>query len=243
MGWIQEVIGHLGDIINKAHLFDNEVKTEGHLSAQKIITILVKYGHKMETILEEMRKLLPKPSVAAGSSQPLVLAAKSQPQKEAMHQLFKELEDRLQQRKVQEAITTAVRIEVPVLGMRLAKLPMPSAVLVASPTAKEKKTKKEPESRAASFEPSFWKQDSRKKVKEPMPEKEESTAKDIGSSEGDAEAKEEPSTPPPEPAARMGLRSTDKKKPHPIYRSSATQKQPTKTLQKGEGSNKKPRGK
>ena len=33
LGWIREVIGHSGDIINKAHLFDNEVKMEGHLSA------------------------------------------------------------------------------------------------------------------------------------------------------------------------------------------------------------------
>ena len=84
-GWIREAIGYSGDIVNKAHLFDNEVKTEGHLSAQKIITILVKYGHKMEATLGEMRKLLPGPSAAAGSSQPSIPAAKPKPQKEATH--------------------------------------------------------------------------------------------------------------------------------------------------------------
>ena len=65
---IQEFIGHTSDVVTKAHLFDNEVKTEDHLSAQKIITVLVKYGHKMEATLVEMRKLLPGPS-APGTSQ------------------------------------------------------------------------------------------------------------------------------------------------------------------------------
>ena len=118
-----------------------------------------------------------------------------------MHQLFEELKDRLQQRKVQEAITTAARIEVPVPGVWPAELPTPLAVLAISPTAKGKKTEKEPESKAASFEPSSRKQDSKKKAKEPMPEEEkeeESTVEDIGSSKGDAESEEEPSTPPPE---------------------------------------------
>ena len=54
--------------MKKAHLFDNKVKTEGQLLAQKIITILVKHGHKMEVTLGEMRKLLPEPLAAAGSS-------------------------------------------------------------------------------------------------------------------------------------------------------------------------------
>ena len=44
--------------MNKAHFFDNDVKAEGQLSAQKIITILMNFGLKMETILGEMQKLL-----------------------------------------------------------------------------------------------------------------------------------------------------------------------------------------
>ena len=54
---IQKFIGHTSDVVTKAHLFDNEVKTEDQVSAQKIITVLVKYGHKMEATLGEMRKL------------------------------------------------------------------------------------------------------------------------------------------------------------------------------------------
>ena len=68
MGHIREAIEHLGDVVNKTHLFDNKVKTEGHLLAQKIITILVKYGHKMEATLTKMRKLLLGPSRVAGLS-------------------------------------------------------------------------------------------------------------------------------------------------------------------------------
>ena len=52
-------------------------------------------------------------------------------------------------------------------------------------------------------------------------EEEESTAEDTGSSEGDAESEEEPSTPLLELGAMMGLRSTNKKKPPLVYRSSA----------------------
>ena len=48
-------------MINRAQLFDEDIKKEGHLSGQKILTILVKYGHKMEATMEEMRKLLPGP--------------------------------------------------------------------------------------------------------------------------------------------------------------------------------------
>ena len=76
---IWEAIGYSGDIINKAHLFDNEIKKEGHLSAQKIITILVRYGHKMETTLGEMRKLLPGPLAAAELSQPSISVTTPKP--------------------------------------------------------------------------------------------------------------------------------------------------------------------
>ena len=68
---IQEAIGHLGDVMNKACLYDDDVRAEGQLSAQKIIIILVKFGHKMKTILGEIRKLLSR-SLAEGSSRPLV---------------------------------------------------------------------------------------------------------------------------------------------------------------------------
>ena len=78
---------------------------------------MVNYGHKMEATLGEMRKLLPGPSAAAGLSQPSVPAAKSKPQKEVTHQLFKELKDHLQHHKVDDVVATIARIEVPVLGV------------------------------------------------------------------------------------------------------------------------------
>ena len=74
MEQIWEFIGHTGDVVTKAHLFDNEVKNEDHLSVQKIITVLVKYSHKMETTLAEMWKLLPRLSTA-GTSQSLPQSA------------------------------------------------------------------------------------------------------------------------------------------------------------------------
>ena len=51
-------MGNLGDVLNKAHLFDNNIKIEGQLSATKIIPILVSFVRKMETTLVEIRKLV-----------------------------------------------------------------------------------------------------------------------------------------------------------------------------------------
>ena len=61
LDWIQKFIGNLGDMVNEARLFDNEVKTEGHLSMSKIVNVLVEFGRKMEATLVEMQKLLPGP--------------------------------------------------------------------------------------------------------------------------------------------------------------------------------------
>ena len=73
---IWDFIGHTGDVVTKANLFDNEMKTKDHLLVQKIITVLVKYGYKMEETLGEMRKLLPGPTVARTSQpQPQTIAA------------------------------------------------------------------------------------------------------------------------------------------------------------------------
>ena len=48
-------------MVNKAWLFNNEVKTEGQFPAPKIDNILMEFGRKMEETLVEMRKLLPRP--------------------------------------------------------------------------------------------------------------------------------------------------------------------------------------
>ena len=143
-------------------------------------------------------------------------------------------------------VASAARIEVLVPGVRLAKMPAPSTVPAASPSAKGKKSEKESRSRAASSEPSSQKPDSKKKEKEPMPEEEEeeeSTAEDTGSLEEGVDSEEEPSTLPPEPTPRMGLHLIGKKKPPPIYKSPVASNCSSKIPRKGEGSNKKPRGK
>ena len=41
---IQDFIGNLGDVVNKAWLFYNKVKTKGHLSTPKIVNFLVEFG-------------------------------------------------------------------------------------------------------------------------------------------------------------------------------------------------------
>ena len=99
-------------MVTKAHLFDNEVKTEDHLSTQKIITVLVKYGHKMEATLVEMRKLLPGTSTS-GMSQPPTQAAVPPSPKGKAQQVLDDLKGCLQERKVHEAVAIAAKIVVP----------------------------------------------------------------------------------------------------------------------------------
>ena len=55
---IQSFIGNSGDVINKARLFDNDIRTGGHPSAPKIIAVLVEFGRKMDATLADMRGLL-----------------------------------------------------------------------------------------------------------------------------------------------------------------------------------------
>ena len=50
--------GNPGDVVNKARFFNNDIKTEGQLSAPKIVAVLVDFGCKMEAMLVEMRKLV-----------------------------------------------------------------------------------------------------------------------------------------------------------------------------------------
>ena len=58
MDQIREFIGNPGNVVNKAYLFDNDIKNGGQLLLPKIITILVDFGYRMEGTLVEMRKFV-----------------------------------------------------------------------------------------------------------------------------------------------------------------------------------------
>lgn len=55
---IRNYIGNLGDVIKKARLFDNDIKTDDHISAPQVVAILVEFNRHMELTLAKMRKLL-----------------------------------------------------------------------------------------------------------------------------------------------------------------------------------------
>ena len=119
---IREFIGHTSDVLTKAHLFDNEVKTEDHLSIQKIISILMKYKHKIEVTLRKMRKLLPGSSVS-GTSQPPIQATVPLSPKKKVQQLLDNLKGCLQEPEVQEVVAGVVKILVPTPEDSLAAVP------------------------------------------------------------------------------------------------------------------------
>ena len=80
LGQIREIVGILGDILNKAHLFDSFIKKEVQMLLPKIIAILVGFQHKMEAVVGDIQKLVPR--TLAESSQPPLPPPKETPQKE-----------------------------------------------------------------------------------------------------------------------------------------------------------------
>ena len=66
--------------MNKARLFDNDIKTEGEVSTAKIIPILVSFTMEMEVALMDIQKLVSRSP--AGSSQASPPPPKETPRKE-----------------------------------------------------------------------------------------------------------------------------------------------------------------
>ena len=48
----------MGDVVNKAKLFDNQLKGTRHIFGSKVIIVLVDYRQRMERFLEEMRMFI-----------------------------------------------------------------------------------------------------------------------------------------------------------------------------------------
>ena len=108
MEQIQEIVGILGDTLNKAHLFDSYIKKEVQMSLPKVIAILVNFQHKMEAILGAIWKLVP--GSPTESSRPPFPPPKETPQKEKPLEGVKTL---LPQQLGKELIAKSAKIEVP----------------------------------------------------------------------------------------------------------------------------------
>ena len=56
---VRELVGHPGEVVNKAHLYDQLLESANPSSAWKTLQILVKYSCFMKDLLKEIQKLLP----------------------------------------------------------------------------------------------------------------------------------------------------------------------------------------
>ena len=142
----------MSNVLNKARRFDNDIKIEGQLLAQKIITILVNFRRKMEAILVDIRNLVSE-SQARSSQPPFSLTT---PQKERQ---VKELKTPLQQRPIKEVIVEVAKVEI-----SLAAIPAQTPT-----TEKTKKIEKDSETKMTSSKPSLQRKIARKKTKEASP--------------------------------------------------------------------------
>ena len=223
----------MGNEINKARLFDNEVKIEDQLSAPKIVNILVEFGKKMEATLVEMRKLLPGPQ-----SEPFRLPIPSLrdplPKKfqdfiESMNKALMELRTLQQHRPGKEPVFEAEKVATPV----------PVVQVKAKVVEKKSETPK-----TKNFDPSPKKICMRKKKKKPTLEsrtetEEEGSFEDVeevevkdSSKESELEEEEEVEpkleTPPPK-KTRIKTRTSKRKKTTPVLKTLVS----TKRLAKG----------
>ena len=229
MDQIQEVVGNPGNVLNKAYLFDNDIKTKGQLSTTMIVPILVNFACKMETMLVEIRKLVPGSQV--GPSRPLLPSPAATPQKEKP---LVEPKTPLLQHPIKELIAEVAKIEIP----------------VAPTPAKTKRESKTP--KTTSLEPSSQRMSIRKTKKESTPElseeeeeAESSEEETMNSSSGEPESEDEaePATTLPEKKKKMETRASDWKKLASTFKTPVPQKRPTKTPKKEKSSQKKPKRK
>jgi hypothetical protein len=56
---VRELVGHPGEIVTKAHLYDQLMESADLSSARQTLQILVKYSRSMKDSLKEIQKLLP----------------------------------------------------------------------------------------------------------------------------------------------------------------------------------------
>ena len=230
LGKIREALALPGDVLTRAQLFDEDVKKEGQLSGQKILTILVKYGHKMEATLEEMRKLLPGP-VETEPNQPASQATAPPPpppQPKTPAPTYEELQERV-------AAFTQATEEI----LAKSRSPAKPGVKVTLPSfSMEKGKEAESGTAAARSEPVSEKGSNRKKKKEVTPEVQ--TTLELSDSESSGEEEEEEEEPETPLVDKRRTRSSEKKKPQ-VYSSPQAPKRQQKSAGKGEGSRKKPK--
>jgi hypothetical protein len=58
-GRIRELIGHPGEIISKAQLYNQLVESREPVSARQTIPILVKYSRMMNSLFAKIQKVVP----------------------------------------------------------------------------------------------------------------------------------------------------------------------------------------
>ena len=56
---VRELVGHPGEVVNKAHLFDQLMESANSSSSRQTLQNLVKYSRSVKDLLKEIQKLLP----------------------------------------------------------------------------------------------------------------------------------------------------------------------------------------
>lgn len=193
MDILKKAIGAFGDVINKARLFDEDIKTEGEVLVAKIIKVLVTFTRKVETALVDIRRLI-FGSSAGESNRPPMPPSTDLPKKEKP---LSEVKTPQPQQHGKEVIVETSEEVPPVMFMTKT----PAGALAVTPILKRR--------RSESTDPSLWKG----KEKEPSPKLEELEESSAETGSSKEEARYDQVTPPQGQKKGVNTRSSDKKRP------------------------------
>ena len=208
---IWEIMGHPGDILNKAKLYDEYINKEVKITMPKVIAILHGFHKKMEAALGEIRKLV-SGSVVESSRPPFPTQKETPIKEKPLEEVKIPLSLRPGKVAMAEGSGEVPAAEFPTPKRPTVPVPEPQPTPEVTLQLKTGKTKSPtPSPRKVSL----------CKQKEPTPEVEElrDTTEDTIDT-GDMESEEEElSTPKFDQPNGKETRSASKKEPGPLYRS------------------------
>ena len=169
---LKKAIGEPGDVVNKARLFDEDVKLDGEVSAAKVIKVLVTFTRKMETALVEIRKAIARIEVGESSRPPRPPPTETPYKEKPLSEVKTPLPQRSEKEPIAETSAAALLDEA-----MAPKTTEAIPLLAASPIPKGK--------RSVSTEPSPQKGKKEKQVSSMEEEELDDTSEGAGSLSGE----------------------------------------------------------
>ena len=208
---LKKAIGEPGNVINKARLFNEDVKLDAEVSAAKVIKVLVTFTWKVEIALVEIRKVFFTTAVEDSSQPPRPIPTETPCKEKPLSKVKTPLPQQPEKEPIVETLGA-----LPLAEFVVTNLPEVTPIPLAILGSKGKGN--------MNAEPSPWKE--KKKESSPEEEELEETSRETGSST-EGTGSEQVSLPPE--AKRVNTRSSKRKRPFSELKTPAVSKKHQKS--------------